>query len=249
MSRRALPPDHHQKRTRHNQRAERPHARHRGRDADQRRAPSTYDDESIDLPREQRRRLDPNHPSPAEPRRLPRAPHSDDGLIDLPPDQRPPWLRPGPSDRLQPTGDPRTDGLDNPIMSSHKAKSTSYFPHNDRMEGGYTDRMGKQLQTLQAYLAGKAPWVSIAMDHRAGIKYGQLVRIPELEAKYGMPIPFRVVDTGGAFRGRGFARVDICTARRADTHESTINGRVTLQFIEESDAHRKQALSHVRKGR
>ncbi len=35
-------------------------------------------------------------------------------------------------------------------------------------------------------------------------KNGQLMRSPELEEKYGVPIPLRRVDTGGAFHYKGF---------------------------------------------
>ena len=58
--------------------------------------------------------------------------------------------------------------------------------------------------------------------------YGTRLRIPELEAKYGRPIEFRVVDTGGAFKGKGTSRIDICTANRRASVEATINGPLTL---------------------
>jgi hypothetical protein len=32
------------------------------------------------------------------------------------------------------------------------------------------------------------------MDHTSGLKYGQKLRIPQLEQKYGEAIPFRVVE-------------------------------------------------------
>jgi 3D (Asp-Asp-Asp) domain-containing protein len=95
------------------------------------------------------------------------------------------------------------------------------------MEGGYLDRKGKPLHTLQSYLAGKSPYVSVAMDSKA-FKYGQPLRIPELEKKYGRPIDFRVVDTGGAFKGRGTSRIDIATANSRASHDATVNGPLTL---------------------
>lgn len=113
----------------------------------------------------------------------------------------------------------------------HRSRGTGYYPHNSRMEGGYKDMRGKPLHTLQDYLAGRAPYVSVAMDNRAGFPYGQRVRIQELEQKYGRPIEFRVVDTGGAFKGRGTSRIDICTANRRASLDRTINGPLTLKFL------------------
>jgi 3D (Asp-Asp-Asp) domain-containing protein len=95
------------------------------------------------------------------------------------------------------------------------------------MEGGFQDRKGKPLHTLQDYLAGKAPYVSVAMDSKS-FPYGQKLRIPELEKKYGRPIEFRVVDTGGAFKGKGTSRIDICTANRKASLDPTVNGKLTL---------------------
>jgi 3D (Asp-Asp-Asp) domain-containing protein len=95
------------------------------------------------------------------------------------------------------------------------------------MEGGFLDRKGKPLHTLQDFLSGKAPYVSVAMDSKA-FPYGTKLRIPELEKKYGRPIEFRVVDTGGAFKGKGTSRIDICTANRKASLDPTVNGKLTL---------------------
>lgn len=69
--------------------------------------------------------------------------------------------------------------------------------------------------------------VSVAMDSKA-FPYGTKLRIPELEAKYGKQIDFRVVDTGGAFKGKGTSRIDVCTANRKASLDPTINGPLTL---------------------
>lgn len=113
---------------------------------------------------------------------------------------------------------------------THQSRGSGYYPHNSRMEGGYVDRRGNRLYTLQDYLAGRAPYVSVAMDKNLRIPYGTKLRIAELEKKYGRPIEFRVVDTGGAFTNRGFSRIDICTASRRDSLDPTINGPLTLSF-------------------
>lgn len=138
----------------------------------------------------------------------------------------------------------------------HAARGTGYYPFNNRMEGGYKDMKSQPLHTLQDFLNGKAAYVSIALDkdlyehvilagrekyRKTGdprykkyltlqpqVRYGDTFRIPELDAKYGRPIVFKAVDTGGAFTGKGFGRVDICTASSKDSRDATINGKLTL---------------------
>jgi hypothetical protein len=112
------------------------------------------------------------------------------------------------------------------------ASSTGYFPNNSKLEGGFHDKMGNKLFTLQDYLAGKAPYVSIALDKnlykQGSVKYGDKFRIPELEAKYNRVIDFRAVDTGGAFTGKKFSRVDICAANKTEAWDKSLNGSLTL---------------------
>lgn len=127
----------------------------------------------------------------------------------------------GASSSSVPTGTP---------SKTAKATGTGYYPDNSAMEGGYVDRKGAKLRTLQDFLAGKADYVSVAMDKNMNIPYGTKLRIPELEKKYGRSIEFRVVDTGGAFTGKGNSRIDICTGSKKDSLDSTINGPLTLQF-------------------
>ncbi|MBS2040305.1 hypothetical protein JST97_35285 [bacterium] len=128
----------------------------------------------------------------------------------------------GPSNQVSPPSN---------VKKTARATGTGYFPDNSAMEGGYVDRKGKKLNTLQDFLAGKADYVSVAMDKNENIPYGTKLRIPELEKKYGRPIEFRVVDTGGAFTGKGNSRIDICTANQKASTDSTINGPLTLQFV------------------
>lgn len=113
---------------------------------------------------------------------------------------------------------------------TYTATGTGYYPANNSLEGGFLDRLGKPLYTLQAYLAGKAPYVSTAMDRHA-FNYGQKIRIPELEKKYGRTIEFRVVDTGDAFIGAGKTRIDICTANWTAAHDKTINGTLHIVVV------------------
>ena len=119
-----------------------------------------------------------------------------------------------------------------------KSKGTGYFPENSAMEGGFKDRKGKSLQTLQDFLSGKSKYVSVAMDKNAKIPYGKGLHIAELDKKYAAElkklgkehIDFRVVDTGGAFTNKGTSRIDIATANRKASLDPTVNGPLTLKF-------------------
>lgn len=117
-------------------------------------------------------------------------------------------------------------------VGSFVSRGTGYYPANNSMEGGFLDCKGAKLRTLQQFLAGRAEYVSVAMDSKA-FAYGQRLRIKELEQKYGKAIVFRVVDTGGAFRGRGRARIDVCVANRSASLDSTINGTLHIDVIDE----------------
>jgi hypothetical protein len=82
---------------------------------------------------------------------------------------------------------------------------------------------------------GSLPDVSIALDknlYKSGaVQYGDTFRIPQIEQKYGREIPFKAVDTGGAFTNKGFNRVDICTRSAKDSVDPTVNGHLTLQKL------------------
>jgi hypothetical protein len=116
--------------------------------------------------------------------------------------------------------------------SSFLARGTGYYPDSSPLEGGFVDRRGAPLRTLQQFLSGKAAYVSVAMDVNA-FSYGQRLRINELDAKYGKAIVFRVVDTGGAFSGKGRSRIDICTANESASLDPTINGSLHIDVIDE----------------
>lgn len=119
------------------------------------------------------------------------------------------------------------------VTSSFTARGTGYYPDSSALEGGFVDRAGKPLHTLQQYLAGSAPYASVAMDSKA-FSYGTRLRIHELETKYGRSIIFRVVDTGGAFVGKGRTRIDICTASNKASLDPTINGTLHIDVINEA---------------
>jgi hypothetical protein len=85
-----------------------------------------------------------------------------------------------------------------------KVRLTGYWPFSategeQKMEGGTKDRKGKPLHTLEQHLADPSahPYVSVSGDD-AIFPYGQRIQIDEWPGAV-----FRVVDTGGHFRGAG----------------------------------------------
>jgi 3D (Asp-Asp-Asp) domain-containing protein len=118
------------------------------------------------------------------------------------------------------------------VLSSFQTRGTGYYPANTALEGGFLDRKGKRLNTLQQFLAGTVPYVSVAMDTTA-FPYGQRLRLKEFNARYGREIIFRVVDTGGAFRGKGRSRIDICTANEPASLDRTVNSLLNAEVIDE----------------
>lgn len=100
-------------------------------------------------------------------------------------------------------------------VKTYQAHATAYYPADADttaekvLEGGMTDRRDFPLHSVEEFLSGKAPYVSVAMDTKA-FPYGTAIRIPELESRYGKPMTFLVVDTGSAFAGKGTDRIDIC---------------------------------------
>lgn len=150
------------------------------------------------------------------------------------------------------------------VGSQFTSKATAFFPSlpDDhpkirRQQGGSNDRFSQPLHTLQDFLEGKASYVSVAMDPELFTRFpynkeqggGWRLRIPELEQAYnnGKPITFRLVDTGDAFKNKGFSRIDICVRRGIPepvrtqdqdqikqlykfAYEAPVNGTVTLMF-------------------
>lgn len=105
-----------------------------------------------------------------------------------------------------------------------QARLTGYWPFaaktdaERRMEGGIHDRKGKPLHTLEQHLADRMahPYVSVSGDD-AIFPYGQRI---EIDAWPGAV--FRVVDTGGHFRGAskvyrvsGLEPLDVCVDSKA----------------------------------
>ena len=125
----------------------------------------------------------------------------------------------------------------------------------EKMQGGVFDRIGKPLYSLEDYLEGKAPYVSLACDLKGGPpgnvpefrKYGTKVWLPEISesiADYveGLTDPpkmilFRLVDTGGHFFGAnkkvrvaGYEPIDVCR-RLKQGPETSFSGKLTRLII------------------
>ena len=143
-----------------------------------------------------------------------------------------------------------------------KISLTEYYPfeknlsaREKRMEGGPVDRRGKPLYTLEDYVDGIAPYVSLACDSLGGAPgnveefriYGFKAWIPKITegiAAYidnpktlPMAIEFRLVDTGGAFRGKGkkiraagYEPIDICR-RAKPASKNSFSGLLTEMML------------------
>lgn len=107
-------------------------------------------------------------------------------------------------------------------LLSFRPFCTGYFPDDSAMEGGFTDSHGHALGTLQGFLAGDDPHVSVAMQADI-LPWGTYLSLPEFDWKYGKTVIFRLCDTGGAFKGTGLTRMDICTAGKYESMDNFLN--------------------------
>jgi peptidoglycan hydrolase-like protein with peptidoglycan-binding domain len=107
------------------------------------------------------------------------------------------------------------------------ATITVYYPFlaktaaKRRMEGPTHDRFGQTICTLEKFLDGACPYVSVAIDPRLRVPDGTPVRIPEIDAAAGRPVLLRIVDTGSPRYFKGTGHVDVAT----DSDESAGLGR------------------------
>ena len=128
-----------------------------------------------------------------------------------------------------------------PIEYPLTAKLSAYWPatsaEEEKMEGGPVDVRDRPLYSLQQYLAGSAPYVSVAADRSEFTKYGEQIAIQELEQFYERPIVFRVVDALHADRskkgkGQGTGRLDIRVDSKAAGHAPEVNQTVHYRRID-----------------
>jgi hypothetical protein len=114
----------------------------------------------------------------------------------------------------------------------HNVKITVYYPFIVKsraqrlMEGPTHDRFGQTICTLEKFLDGRCPYVSVAIDRELRVPNGTPLLIPEIdtllrtryvklrsEALPRMPIKFRIVDTGSRrfFNFKKERHIDIAT--------------------------------------
>lgn len=109
--------------------------------------------------------------------------------------------------------------------------ATGYHPVEEddpgfKMEGGKVDRLGNPIFTLDQWRAnpGSVPYVTVAMDASA-LPYGTELRSPDFP-----DVPFKVADTGSAFKGKGFSNIDIARDTAEGANHPENNGKFTFQI-------------------
>jgi len=128
-----------------------------------------------------------------------------------------------------------------PVEYPLTARLSAYWPattpEEQKVEGGPNDVRDRPLYSLGQYLAGAAPYVSVAADRAEFTKYGEQIAIQELEERHGRPIVFRVVDALHADRtkvgaGSGTRRLDIRVDSRAEGLAPELNQLVHYRRID-----------------
>ncbi|XP_018579025.1 uncharacterized protein LOC108917074 [Anoplophora glabripennis] len=109
---------------------------------------------------------------------------------------------------------------------------TAYYPDffDEDHEGGYLDKKGQKLRSLQDYIDNRADYVTLSMDNALGIPYGTPVCIPELNQHYGHKILLQVRDSSFDMFQSGYTRADICVRSDVDSYDRSVNREVTLIF-------------------
>lgn len=115
-----------------------------------------------------------------------------------------------------------------------RAKLSAYWPAVNSselpLEGESVDTRDRPLYSLQEYLAGKAPFVSVAGD-MSEFEYNEPIEIKELNELYDRIIDFRVHDALHSDRvkkgnGTGTRRLDIRVSSRKEGLSDSVNSWV-----------------------
>ncbi|BES96741.1 Hypothetical protein NTJ_09554 [Nesidiocoris tenuis] len=115
---------------------------------------------------------------------------------------------------------------------------TAYYPDPSSEDESETmDAMGNRLHTLQDYLDGRAPYVTVSTDPQLGLPYGAHIKIPELDEHYGLRdrdreggIRFESRDRGTHLSGSGYSRLDVCVRSEQDSYDLAVNRRAKVYF-------------------
>jgi len=112
------------------------------------------------------------------------------------------------------------------------ALATVYTPYlvktrkQRKMEGPPIDHHDQAVCTLERYLAGTCPYVSVAVDPRLNVPNGTPLLIPEISRLAGRTVHFRIVDTGSKKRFKGMSHVDVATdSNQHSGYGQLISGR------------------------
>jgi len=137
------------------------------------------------------------------------------GMINLPSGSRITPSNSTPKVIPPPTLPTSLPGLNSPFTSyvTYYAPGKGQTSTQKKLEGSASDRFGSPVKTLEDYLEGKASYVTVAMDtplSKPPYKGVNLIN-PNFVGKNGKLIIFKVLDTGGAFTGKGSAKIDIAT--------------------------------------
>jgi peptidoglycan hydrolase-like protein with peptidoglycan-binding domain len=110
--------------------------------------------------------------------------------------------------------------------------ATVYYPYvaksarSKKMEGSSKDRFGQTVCTVERFVAGSCPYVSVAIDSRLKVPNGTPLLIPGIDAIAGMTVRFRITDTGSKRYFKGTGHIDIATdSSERSGFGSQISGR------------------------
>lgn len=98
------------------------------------------------------------------------------------------------------------------------------------LEESSLDAQGKRLCTLEAFLDGDVPFVSIACDLTA-FPYGTPLRLPDLEAEVGRQVPLIAVAETSRTQGIGRLLVELCVSDVTAAEQAGWCGVMALETL------------------
>jgi hypothetical protein len=96
------------------------------------------------------------------------------------------------------------------------------------LDEGSLDAKEHRLCTLEAFLDGDVPFVSVAVDLEE-IPYGAALSVPSLDAALGRHVVLRAVHQNERTEGCGSAYVEICVSERTAENERLFERLLTVQ--------------------